>query len=103
MVESTHEPEEVADMSDLHPEDPSGTPITEVVVLRHGEEIHRQLCESEAEAAAIIAHWEEQPGVECEVIDLAAGRGEEAAEIDWTDRAADYPAGGPEPEAGYEG
>ena len=80
-------------MTDRPAEDPSDTPITEVVVLRHGVEIHRQPCESEQEAAAIVAHWEEQRGVECEVVDLSAGRGEGASEIGWTDASTDYPAG----------
>lgn len=77
-------------MANRHPEDPSDTPISEVVVLRDGAEIHRQPCESEQEAAAIVAHWEEQPGVECEVIDLTAGPGEEADEIDWVDADLDF-------------
>ncbi len=78
-------------MTDSHLQDPSDAPITEVVVLRHGVEIHRQSCESEQEAADIIAHWEEQPGVECEVVDLTTGREEGTADIDWTDLSLDYP------------
>lgn len=78
-------------MTDSHLQDPSGAPITEVVVIRRGVEILRQSCESEQEAADIIAHWEEQPGVECEVVDLTTGREEGAADIDWTDLSLDYP------------
>jgi hypothetical protein len=70
-------------MTDVHPEDPTGTPITEVVVYRDGNEIHRQFAETAGEAAAIVAHWEEERGVECEVIDLSAPRDESATEVDW--------------------
>lgn len=83
-------------MSDRHPEDPSDTPTTEVVVRRHGAVIGRHLCESEEEAAAVVAHWEEQRGVECEVVDLTAGPAEEATEVDWSEPAVDYPSVGPE-------
>ncbi len=76
-----------------HNQDPSNTPISAVVVRRDGIEIDRQLCESEEEAAAIIAHWEELPGVECEVVDLATGRVEGGADLDTSDPAAHYPAG----------
>ncbi|MDH3299451.1 MAG: hypothetical protein OES24_02990 [Acidimicrobiia bacterium] len=78
---------------DPHVQDPGSAPITEVVVVRNGVEILRQPCESEQEAADIIAHWEEQPGVECAVVDLTTGREEGSADIDWTDPAIDYPAG----------
>ena len=82
--------------ADPHLQDPSGAPITEVVVVRNGVEIHRQTCESEQEAAAIIAHWEEEPGVECTVVDLSTGRDEGAADIDWTSPTLDYPTASPE-------
>lgn len=72
-------------------QDPSDTPITEVVVLRDGVEIGRYPCESEQEAADIIAHWDELPGVECEVVDVSTGRDEEATDITWLDPAGDYP------------
>ena len=78
-------------MTSHHAQDPSDTPITEVVVRRDGVVIHRQPCESEQEAAGIIAHWEELGGVECEVVDLATGRDEGATDIDWADPAVDYP------------
>ncbi len=73
-----------------HPQDPSDTPITEVVVWRDGTVVHRELCESEQEAADIIAHWEELAGVVCEVVDLVTGRDEGAVDIDWSDPVADY-------------
>lgn len=83
-------------------QDPSGAPITEVVVFRNGVEIHREPCESEQEAADIIAHWEEQSGVECSVVDLSTGRDEGAADIDWTSPTIDYPEAHFEPPAGGE-
>lgn len=79
-------------MTSHHLQDPSDTPITEVVVRRDGVEIDRHPCESEQEAADIIANWEELPGVECEVVDRATGRDERATDIDWTDPVIDYPA-----------
>ncbi len=69
----------------------SSAPITQVVIRRDGIEIGRQLCESEQEAAAIIAHWEEQRGVECEVVDLTTQHDEGTADLDWTDPETDYP------------
>jgi hypothetical protein len=44
-------------------------PTVEVIVYRHGEVVHRELCES-AEAAA-VDQWSELDGVECSVDDLA--------------------------------
>ena len=39
-------------MSELRPEDPGETPTLEVCVYRNGVLVHRELCESEADAAA---------------------------------------------------
>jgi hypothetical protein len=66
----------------------------EVVVYRDGTVIHRELCESEDEAAMIVATWDEMPGVRCVVSDLSeAERGPEDLEVDeaWGDD--EYPAG----------
>jgi hypothetical protein len=58
-----------------HIEDPVDAQLLEVVVYRHGQEVTRESCPSGPEAAAIVARWEEEPGVTCEIIDLtAAGR-----------------------------
>jgi hypothetical protein len=43
----------------------------EVVVFRHGAQIHRELCESAEDAALVVERWSEQPGVECQVDDLS--------------------------------
>jgi hypothetical protein len=46
-------------------------PTVEVVVFRHGSEVHRELCESTEQAAAIVDAWSEQEGVHCQIDDLA--------------------------------
>lgn len=48
------------------------TPTIEVRVFRHGELVHRQLCESEEEAGDVVAAWTERDDVECEVEDMSA-------------------------------
>jgi hypothetical protein len=68
-------------------------PSLEVRVLREGEVIHRELCESEEQAALVVARWAEVDGVEWEVGDLVEHTPiegvlePEPAEI----RDADYP------------
>lgn len=78
-------------MSDLRPADIGETPTLELRVYRHGEMVHRQLCVTEAEAAAVVEAWEEEPGTACEVDDLSGPRHDlEAREID-RDDAEEYP------------
>jgi hypothetical protein len=73
-------------MSDLRPEDFGETPTLELRVYRRGVLVHRELCASEAEAAALVEVWEEEPGTECEVDDLSATRHDlEAREVDRDD------------------
>jgi hypothetical protein len=52
---------------------PSGSEsrTVEVVVFRHGAEIHRELCESTESAALVVDEWSEQEGVQCQVDDLS--------------------------------
>jgi hypothetical protein len=57
-------------MSDVFDE-AQETPTVEVRVYRHGELVHRELCESEEQAALVIEEWSEQDGIECEVDDLS--------------------------------
>jgi hypothetical protein len=70
------------------------TPTVEVRVFRHGELVHRELCESEEQASLVIEEWSELDGVECEVDDLSVRHrpgeilGPEPAEL----RDEDYPA-----------
>lgn len=81
-------------MSDrFHPEDPTSTPTIEVSAYIDHALLRRDFCETEAEAAAMVAHWEQERGVECEVHDLSAPGGDPtAAEIDVEDgMTADYP------------
>ena len=42
-------------------------PTLEVRVFRHGELVHRELCESEEQASLVIDEWAELDGVECDV------------------------------------
>ena len=67
------------------------TPTLEMRAYRRGELVHRELCASEAEAAALVEAWEEEPGIECEIDDLSVPRHDvEAREID-RDGAEEYP------------
>lgn len=50
--------------------DMDSSPTVEVRVFRHGVLVHRELCESEAEAATIADWWSELEGVTVEVDDL---------------------------------
>lgn len=50
-------------------------PTVEVRVFRRGELLHRELCESDEEAASVIDLWSELEGVECEVDDLSVRHG----------------------------
>jgi len=47
------------------------SPTVEVRVWRGDELVHRQLCETAEDAAAIVDYWSEIDGVRCEVDDLA--------------------------------
>jgi hypothetical protein len=60
-------------MSDIRPQDVGETASLEVRVYRAGELVDRQLCESPEEAAAAVAAWEQQEGIECVVHDLSGG------------------------------
>lgn len=57
-------------MSDVF-EERDEAPTIEVRVYRHGDLVHRELCESEEQAALVIEEWSELDGVECEVDDLS--------------------------------
>lgn len=50
------------------PEDP-GT--LEVRVYQHGRLLHREVCESDEDAALVVDQWRELPDVTCEVDDLS--------------------------------
>jgi len=46
-------------------------PTVEVTVYRHGELLHRELCDSAESAADLAEQWEELGDVECLVDDLS--------------------------------
>ena len=58
-------------MSEVRPQDIGETPTIEVRVYRRGELIHRELCESEEEAALAVQEWDDVEEVECEVEELS--------------------------------
>ena len=60
-------------MSDIRPVDADETGAIEVCVYRDTKLIHRQLCESAEQAAAVVEAWEQDAGVECDVHDLSGG------------------------------
>lgn len=47
------------------------TPTIEVTVYRDGDVVHRELCETDAEAAAVVEQWSELGSIECQVDDLS--------------------------------
>lgn len=54
---------------------PDTAPTVEVKVFRDGKLVHRELCESESDAAAAVEQWKEVEGAEFEVDDLAVHHG----------------------------
>ncbi len=50
---------------------PDTPPTVEVTVYRDGQVIHRELCESELAAEAVVEQWKEVDGTEFVVDDLA--------------------------------
>jgi hypothetical protein len=46
-------------------------PATEVLVYRGDELVTTEWCDSEDDAAEVVARWSEQPGVRCVVHDLS--------------------------------
>ena len=49
------------------------SPTLEVRVLRHGALVHRELCASEADAAAVADRWSELDGITVELEELKDG------------------------------
>ncbi len=58
-------------MSDESLSERDEVPTAEVRVFRHGTLVHRELVESEEQAALVIDEWAELDGVQCEVDDLS--------------------------------
>jgi hypothetical protein len=80
-------------MSEIRPEEVGNPPaIVEVRVFRDGDLVTRARCESEEEAAALVAAWEEYEHVTCEVVDFAAALSEASAfEVAPVDAGDAYP------------
>ena len=74
-----------------NPGDPSEAPTLEVKVYRDSNLIHTELCNTAGEAAALVAWWEETPGIECTIEDLSASAQNESS----------LEAGGPELDSAY--
>jgi hypothetical protein len=53
------------------PDELGVTPSIEVTVYRDGAVIHRELCETEAEATAVAEEWGELDAIECQIDDLS--------------------------------
>ena len=58
-------------MSESTFEERDEAPTIEVRVFRHGKLVHRELCESEEQAAVVVDGWSDLDDVECEVDDLS--------------------------------
>jgi hypothetical protein len=56
---------------DANDQERDTAPTVEVIVYRDGQVIHRELCESESDAAAAVDRWKEVEGTEFQVDDLA--------------------------------
>jgi len=56
-------------------DEPETPPTVEVVVYRDGEVVHRELCESETDAASVVERWKELEGAEFQIDDLAVRHG----------------------------
>jgi hypothetical protein len=84
--------EEQVMMDQLRPDELGETPTLEVIVYRDGELVERVRCETELEAAEIVASREETVGVECVVTDLSTPPLDEAAiEVEPLDDLELYP------------
>ena len=58
-------------MSDESLSERDEAPALEVRVFRQGTLVHRELVESEEQAALVVERWAELDGVRCEVDDLS--------------------------------
>ncbi|MGZ4801575.1 MAG: hypothetical protein ACXVJ7_16765 [Acidimicrobiia bacterium] len=53
------------------PDELGSTPTIEVTVYRDGELVHRELCETETDASAVVEQWSEFESVVCQIDDLS--------------------------------
>jgi uncharacterized Zn finger protein len=56
---------------DMNAGQPDTAPTVEVTIYRDGEVIHRELCETDVDAEAVVEQWKEVDGTEFQVDDLA--------------------------------
>jgi hypothetical protein len=59
-------------VSDVLNGEPEETPTVEVRVYRDGQLVHRELCESDDQAALVVEAWNDVEGTEFEVDDLSS-------------------------------
>ena len=84
-------------MSERRPADFGESPTLEVRAYREGKLLERAFCETEQEAADVVAAWEELEAVECVVDDLSAETEDVGSRELERDAGDDYPS---LPEAG---
>jgi hypothetical protein len=83
-------------MSEVRLTDFGEVPALELRIYLHGVLLERHPCESEIEAAELLAAWENEPGIRCVITDLSAGLGQaESEELDVDDVDAYPPATNP--------
>jgi hypothetical protein len=79
-------------MSDIRPIDTDEAGSIEVRVYRDVQLVHRELCRSSEDAAAIVERWEQTEGIECEVRDLSADEADnDFFEPETLEAGDDYP------------
>jgi hypothetical protein len=79
-------------MDELRPRELGETPALEVIVYRDDEVVERVRCDSELEAAEVVAAWVEVVGVRCVVTGFSEPSGEGAAsEVEPLDDVELYP------------
>ena len=82
-------------MPDIRGSEVGDTPVIEVLVYRGGELVERCPCDTEEEAAEVVASREETPGVACVVADLSGGPLDEGStETEPPDAGELYPVDG---------
>lgn len=78
-------------MVEAHQQEMDTAPTLEVLVFRNGDVVHRELCESEEQAAIVIEAWAELDGTTCEVRGLSDSEIDaDATELDFTAPLNDY-------------
>ena len=79
-------------MSERRPADFGESATLEVRAYREGKLVERAFCETEQEAADVVAAWEELEAVECVVDDLSAETEDVGSRELERDAGDDYPS-----------